>query len=243
MRPKKNNERNDFVKKFVKLIIGLALLPFCAALSSVLFSLLKEFPAWRSSGWSGLALPVGFALAAAGFFLLPRPFRVYVLAHELTHAAWGALMGARVGKIKVGPNGGHVMLSKSNFAISLAPYFFPFYTGLVTVLWVASGFFFDVSPYEPWYLAAVGLTWGFHLTFTVYMLAQRQPDIQENGRIFSYVIIYAVNLVFAALWMVASGPPEIPQAWELLKTETPASYGRVLSAFQQVPLPSRRTLQ
>jgi len=224
------------VKKVIKFLLGLALLPLCAALSRVLFALLREFPA-ESGSWADWALPAGFAAAAAGFFLLPRPFRVYVLAHELTHAAWGALMGARVGKMKVGKNGGHVMLSKSNFIISLAPYFFPFYTGAVIGLWAVARLFWDVSRYEPWWLAAVGLTWGFHLTFTVYMLGQRQPDIQENGRLFSYTVIYAVNLIFAALWMIAIGPPELRAAGALLKTETRAAYGLILSALQQIPRP------
>jgi hypothetical protein len=218
------------VKKFLKFIIGVILLPFCWAFSRVLFSLLQLLPA-EPSGWTTWALPAGFAVSAAGFFLLPRPFRTYVLAHELTHAAWGMLMGAKVGKMKVGKTGGHVMLSKSNFIISLAPYFFPFYTGLVIALWYGLSFFFDLSLYEPWWLAAVGLTWGFHVTFTVYMLSQRQPDIQENGRIFSYVIIYFANLFFAALWIIVIGAPTFRSAWALLCPEVFDAYDSVRLAF------------
>lgn len=178
----------------------------------------------ESSGWTEWAIPAGFSVSILGFFLLPRPFRTYVLAHELTHAIWGLLMGAKVGKMKIGRNGGHVMLSKSNFIISLAPYFFPFYTGLVIALWYAAGCFFDLSAYEPWWLAAVGLTWGFHVTFTVYMLSQRQPDVQENGRLFSYVIIYLANLFFVMLWIIAIGSPTLIAAWEFLKPETCSAY-------------------
>jgi len=159
--------------------------------------------------------------------MLPRPFRTYVLAHELTHAVWGMLMGAKVGKMKVGPNGGHVMLSKSNFLISLAPYFFPFYTGLVIALWYAAGLFFDLNVYEPWWLAAVGLTWGFHVTFTVYMLSQHQPDVQENGRLFSYVVIYLANLFFVSLWIIALSTPSFSEAWNFLRAETCAAYAGV----------------
>jgi hypothetical protein len=211
------------VKKLLKFIIGVFLLPLGLAFSRTFFSLLQSLPA-ASSGWTAWALPAGFAVSVIGFFLLPRPFRTYVLAHELTHAVWGLLMGAKVGRMKVGKNGGHVMLSKSNFIIALAPYFFPFYTGLVLALWSVAGFFMDLRAYEPWWLAAVGLTWGFHVTFTVYMLSQRQPDIQENGRLFSYVIIYLANLFFVALWIIVIGTPEFCSAWEWLRMETVDAY-------------------
>jgi hypothetical protein len=139
-------------------------------------------------------------------------------------------MGAKVGKMKVSKNGGHVMLSKSNFIISLAPYFFPLYTGLVIALWYGIGCFIDVSRYAPWGLAAVGLTWGFHVTFTIYMLSQQQPDIQENGRLFSYVIIYLANLFFVALWIIVIGAPTWRDAVELLHTESVTDYGAVMTA-------------
>ena len=214
------------VKKFLKFVIGLILLPLCWAFSRAIFALLQSLPS-ETPGWTAWAIPAGFAGSVLGFFLLPRPFRTYVLAHELTHAGWGLLMGAKIGKMKVGKNGGHVMLSKSNFIISLAPYFFPFYTGLVIALWYGAGCFLDLSAYESWWLAAVGLTWGFHVTFTVYMLSQRQPDVQENGRLFSYVIIYLANLFFVAIWIVMIGSPTFSGAWELLKPEVCVAYAWV----------------
>jgi len=214
------------VKKFLKLLIGLTFLPLCWAASRTLFFLLQSLPA-ETSGWAGWALPVGFIVSVLGFFLLPQAFRTYVLGHELTHALWGMLMGAKVGKMKVGKEGGHVMLSKSNFLVSLAPYFFPFYTAVVIALWYALGFFFDLSAYEAWWLFAVGMTWGFHVTFTVYMLSQRQPDVVENGRLFSYVIIYLANLFFVALWMIVLGEPTFKAAAESLSAETLVAYGAV----------------
>jgi hypothetical protein len=218
------------VKKFLKFIIGVLFLPLCWAFSRVLFSILQSLPV-SASGWTAWAVPAGFAVSVLGFFILPRPFRTYVLAHELTHAVWGMLFGAKVGKMKVGKTGGHVMLSKSNFIISLAPYFFPFYTGLVIALWYAAGIFADLSAYEPWWLAAVGLTWGFHVTFTVYMLTQSQPDVQENGRLFSYVIIYLANIFFAALWMILFGPPTFCGTGKLILSETLTAYKWVGTAL------------
>jgi hypothetical protein len=217
------------VKKLLKFFIGLALLPLCWAFSCTLFSLLQSFPV-ETSGWTLWALPAGFAVSVLGFFIMPHPFRTYVLAHELTHAVWGLLMGAKVGRMKVGRAGGHVELSKSNFIIALAPYFFPFYTGLIIALWYGLGFFFKMDAYEPWWLASVGLTWGFHVTFTVYMLSQRQPDVQENGRIFSYGIIYLANLFLVAIWMIMIGAPTFLRAWELLWPAVSAAYGGVWTA-------------
>ncbi len=220
------------MKKFLKLLIGLVSLPLCWAASRTFFSLLQSLPA-EASGWTDWALPVGFLISVISFFLLPQAFRTYVLGHELTHALWGLLMGAKVGKMKVGKTGGHVMLSKSSFIISLAPYFFPFYTAVVIALGYTLGFFFDMRLYEAWWLMAVGLTWGFHVTFTVYMLSQRQPDVQENGRLFSYVIIYLANLFFVALWMIVLGTPTFKAAAESLSAETLSAYSMVWAKIFQ----------
>jgi len=217
------------VKKLLKFIVGLMLLPLCWVFSRTLFFLLRSVPA-ETSGWIPWALPAGFLVSVIGFFLLPRAFRTYVLAHELTHALWGLLMGAKVGRMKVGKEGGHVMLSKSNFIISLAPYFFPLYTGLVIAAWYIVGVFYDVSAWEPWWLAAVGLTWGFHVTFTVYMLSQRQPDVHENGRLFSYAVIYLANLLLVGLWIILIGTPTFAEAWNTLSAETVMAYSAVWSA-------------
>jgi hypothetical protein len=215
------------VKKFLKLLVGLALLPFCWAVSrAVYFVLVSVFPE-AAGGWT---LPAGFLVSVLGFFLLPRAFRIYVLGHELSHALAGLLTGAKVGRVKVGRQGGHVELSKSNVFISLAPYFFPFYTGLVIALWYGIGFFLDIRTFEPLWLGLVGVTWGFHVTFTVYMLSQHQPDVQQNGRVFSYVTIYLANLFLVAGWMILWGEMTVSGSWNILCSETAVVYGSVLSA-------------
>lgn len=218
------------MKKFLKLLIGLLLLPLGWAASRTVFALLTTTAPDASAGW---ALPAGFLIAVLGFFLLPQAFRTYVLGHELSHAIAGLLMGAKVGKMKVGREGGHVELSKSNFVIALAPYFFPFYTALVIGLWYGLGFFWDVSAYEPFWLMLVGLTWGFHVTFTIYMLSQHQPDVHEHGRIFSYTIIYLANLFVVSLWMIVIGEPTFRGAAESLSAETVTVYTAVWALILQ----------
>lgn len=212
------------MKKFLKLLIGLLLLPLCWAGSRTVFALLATTSPDGSASW---ALPTGFLIAVLGFFLLPQAFRTYVLGHELSHAIAGLLMGAKVGRMKVGKGGGHVELSKSNFIISLAPYFVPFYTGLAIAIWYGLGFFFDLDPYESWWMGLVGLTWGFHITFTIYMLTQEQPDVMQNGRIFSYVTIYLANLLLVSLWMILIGEPTLSDSVSLLRAELLAAYATV----------------
>ncbi|MDA1043905.1 MAG: hypothetical protein O3C57_01640 [Verrucomicrobia bacterium] len=192
-----------------RFLVALALIPFCAALTQVAFDLIVQVQ--PGSNWlippSALATAGGYLLWLGIFFTMPRPVRTYVLAHELTHALWAALMGARVSKLRITKSGGSVNVSKSNFLITLAPYFFPLYTVLVLVLYGVLDLFFPVSRYELIWLALVGFTWGFHFTFTVTTMLQQQSDIEEYGHVFSYVIIYLFNIAGVCLWVLLVAAP------------------------------------
>ena len=142
------------------------------------------------------------------FALFSRPLRSYILAHELTHALWGMLMGARVSRIQVKADHGSVVLSKTNFLITLAPYFFPFYAVFVILVYFALSLFYDLRPYALWWLGAVGFAWAFHVTFTINALMQRQTDIQQQGRIFSYTFIYLANVLGICVWVVWVATPD-----------------------------------
>ena len=48
----------------------------------------------------------------------------------------------------------------------------------------------------------VGLTWAFHLTFTVSALLERQTDILEYGHVFSLAFIYLLNILEIGAWVV-----------------------------------------
>jgi hypothetical protein len=211
--------------KFFKMLIGIGMFPLCWAVSVAVYKLYQtSVESAVSSGGEVWALPVGFLIWVIVFFLLPRPFRTYVLGHELTHALWALMMGGRVGKMKVGKTGGHVELSKTNFVITLSPYFFPFYTFLVIAMYYLTGLARDVEPYREWWLAAVGLTWSFHITFTIHMLSQHQPDVQEHGKIFSYSVIYIMNVLVMGIWMVMIGSPRFISLGDLLNHEIASAY-------------------
>ncbi|MDF7825264.1 hypothetical protein P4B35_14665 [Pontiellaceae bacterium B12227] len=225
--------------KFIKMLIGLGLIPLCWAISVAVYQLYNQTVTTElSTHMEAWALPIGFLIWVVIFFLLPRPVRTYVLGHELTHALWALMMGGRVGKMKVGKSGGHVELSKTNFLITLSPYFFPFYTVILIAVYYLLGLKFDLAPYRIWWLAGVGLTWSFHITFTISMLAEHQPDVQEHGRIFSHVIIYGVNILVIGLWMVLIGAPEMDafgqQLGQEISTVYTLTWSYILFLYDQV---------
>ena len=190
----------------LRFLLALAGLPFAWAVTRAFFDVVCLIPSPDDSilpagAVSGIA---GFALCLVLLTLLPSPVRLYVLGHELTHAVWGLLFGARVSRLKVGLKGGSVTLSKSNLLITLAPYFFPFYTMLVALAALVARAFVSPLPCPSAWLFAVGFTWCFHCIFTVRALMQTQPDVDEYGRLFSYVFIWIVNVAGAAAWVVCA---------------------------------------
>lgn len=191
--------------RFLRLIAGLCLAPLCFSSTRAVVSLAEGIqPSW--SGVfppSALAMGGGFLVWIAIYLTLPRPVRSYILAHELTHALWAWLMGAEVSKISVSRRGGSVVVSKSNFLITLAPYFFPLYTVVVAAGYWALSLFFHMDRFYLYWLALIGFTWGFHFTFTISTLMQRQSDIREYGHVFSYAFIYLMNVLGMGLWLVA----------------------------------------
>ena len=56
------------------------------------------------------------------------------------------------------------------------------------------------------------------------MLAERQPDFQEHGRLFSYTIIYIANILVIGVWMVLIGTPKLPAFGTVLGSEIATTY-------------------
>ena len=192
---------------FLRLLLGVALLPMCWGVARAFVGVLLM--AAGESGWLSaetLSLLGGMALFALTWVALPHPVKTYVFGHELTHALWGLLFGARPSKLKVGASGGSVRLSKSNLLITLAPYFFPFYTTVVIVAGMVTYAFVRPLPWLPVWLFFVGLTWAFHILFTLETLTQRQPDVTLYGRVFSWAFIFLGNLVFVLLCLALLTP-------------------------------------
>lgn len=203
--------------RLCRVLIGLALLPLCGAASRACFRLVRELQPGRTpmppdACW----LIGGFVFWLLLYAVLSHPVRTYVLAHELTHALWGWVMGARVSNLKVKGESGSVTLSKTNFLIILAPYFFPLYTVLTLAVYGILGLFVAVEQYHLWWMGMIGFTWGFHFTFTIKTLLQKQSDIRTCGHLFSYSVIYLMNVLGIGLWVVAVTPATLERFVALL---------------------------
>jgi len=190
--------------RFLKLCIGLLLVPACAALTMTAWRMaLRLSLAPHAMSSSALwAFVGGYVLWLVVFACLPKPMRTYVLGHELTHAIWALMMGARVSGLSVKKTGGQVRTSKTNWFIALAPYFFPFYAMLFLILFLIAYALWDLSAYLWVLFLLIGLGWSFHITFTLMMLLTvKQPDVQSQGVVFSAVVIYGMNLLIMTLMM------------------------------------------
>ena len=198
-----------------KFLTGLLLLPLCLALSMTLWRaivILAQSPT-RLPLLHAFAGVSGIVLWAVIWIFLPPMTRTYVLGHELTHALWAMLFGGKASGLKVGERGGSVRVSKNNAWITLSPYFFPLYTFIVALVWLFSAWLVPaVKPYAPIFVFWVGMTWSFHLTFTLRFLAYNQPDVREHGRLFSYALIYALNVLSIGAALVAVGSWTFPEA-------------------------------
>ncbi len=191
---------------FLRMLLGFLLLPACWGLSRAFVDALMNAAGAGICCAETFSLLGGSALFVVCWFCLPHLVRTYVLGHELTHALWGLLFGARPSRLKVGAQGGSVNLTKTNFIIALAPYFFPFYTFVVVVVALIVFIFVRPLPWLPLWLFLVGFTWAFHVLFTLETLSHRQPDVTAYGRLFSWVFIYLANLALVILWLAAMTP-------------------------------------
>jgi hypothetical protein len=103
------------------------------------------------------------------------------------------MCGGKVKKFKATSDGGHVVVTKNNFLIALAPYFFPFYAAVVVLVFASGNFIWNWHPFLVWFHLALGAAYAFHLTLTWHILKTRQSDITQQGYIFSAVIIFLGN--------------------------------------------------
>ncbi|HYV30837.1 MAG TPA: hypothetical protein VEO53_07030 [Candidatus Binatia bacterium] len=177
--------------KWAKTIAAALLLPLCVGAVSALAKVLRmTFGA--ETFW--VAFLGGAACWLVVYLLLPKPMLIYIFGHELTHALWALLFGGKVKRFKATSKGGHVVTSKSNFLIVLAPYFFPLYV-VLTVLGFALGhLLFGWQRYLPWFHLLIGAAYAFHLTLTWHILQTRQSDLSSQGYLFSAVIIFLGNI-------------------------------------------------
>jgi hypothetical protein len=194
--------------RWLKFVVAVFLLPGCAILTQTFFTAFTRATVAQGL-WAGEEFwffSLGALLWLIAFFGLPRPIVVYVFGHELTHALWVWLMGGRVSRFRVGREGGHIVTTRTNFWIALAPYFFPIYSILAIGGYGAASVFANVQPYGRLLYAAIGASWAFHLTFTCWMLPKKQTDLTEHGTLFSLAVIYLMNLLLLSMMLIVASP-------------------------------------
>ncbi|MBQ4384570.1 MAG: hypothetical protein IKO87_05150 [Kiritimatiellae bacterium] len=215
--------------QFLRVLVGLALLPACWAFARSLVHGVMVAAGGAAFSVEAISLLAGMAAFALCWATISHPVRMYVLGHELTHALWGLLFGARPSDVRVSESGGSVKLTKSNMLITLAPYFFPFYTFVVIIAALVTFAFLRPLPFLPLWMFLIGFTWAFHLLFTLETLTQRQPDVKLYGRIFSWAFIFLVNVALVLIWLAATTPLTFAQLGGILVE-------RVFSAYIAVGL-------
>lgn len=184
----------------LRVLLGVFLLPACFA---SVRSFVQVLSVSQAAVLETFCLLGGISAFTLSWFFVPHPVRMYVFAHELTHALWGLLFLARPSRLHVGEKGGSVCLSKTNFLITLAPYFFPFYTFVVITAALITGLFVEPLPMIPVWMFFIGATWAFHVLFTFETLAQRQPDITVYGRMLSWTFIFIANVLIVLVSLAA----------------------------------------
>jgi hypothetical protein len=242
-------DESRWLRRF-KWLIGLALVPLCWVLVETFLVLLQADTLaaryWKSPEFAA------FGLGCFAWMVLFFGFRnrlmvwLYVAGHELTHALFVLIFLGRVSQIHISSGGGHILTDRNNFVISLAPYFFPFYTAVAIIAWaVLQWVFRDSGSFNPiWLYASIGFTWMFHLSFTVWMIRRDQPDVDQNGRLFSFSIIFLTNLLLICAMLIIASPTATFAGFGLSFWENARSFGvRLTESLREMILMWRNMLR
>ncbi|TAE77953.1 MAG: hypothetical protein EAZ65_03975 [Verrucomicrobia bacterium] len=199
--------------RMLRWLLGMLLLPFCWVTSWTFFSQFSDATLdhgfWKMPAFWYFA--TGVLLMTGWFFsgLLRSVFLyLYVLGHELTHILFIWVFRGRVSDWGVSLDGGYVTTDKSNIVIALSPYFVPLWAAAGVLFHAMLGLFVELPPVSDKILFGwVGFFWAFHLLWTLWMIPRDQPDLKENGRFLSLVIIYLANQLLLAALLCAVAQP------------------------------------
>lgn len=158
-----------------------------------------------------LAFVTGAGVYLIMHLLLWKPIFIHVMGHELTHAFWAVILGGKIKSLLVSEEGGQVTISKTNFFIALAPYFFPIYTFILIPIYLIAA-----KPFYPVLAFLIGFSLSFHLALTLHSLKDEQSDIRQVGVIFSFPFIYLMNvLVLVVVFAIIT--PELISIMKFVK--------------------------
>jgi len=159
--------------------------------------------AGRFSLKQALILSAGSGCYLILHFLLRKPERLYLWAHELTHLITAKLFLREVHGFHITSRaGGKVVIDRTNVAIDLAPYAVPLYSLAAMVPFLL---FHEKSPYSrDIYLAGAAFLFTMHMVFTLEGFFRAQPDLTRSGRLFSAGVV-ALFLILLVPFLSAPG--------------------------------------
>jgi hypothetical protein len=220
------------VRIFLYSLLGVPLL----IADAVLLYLLPGRMADRLTAVEGLILLGGATAYLSAHFLLRKPERMYLWAHEFTHLIVAKLFLRRVHGFHItSRSGGKVVIDRTNVAIDLAPYVVPLYNvvALLPVVLVGGG----VPHGRKIYLGAAAFLFSMHLCFSVEGFIDGQPDVRRSGRVFSLAVVALAIMLWAPVLTAPASPAgfsEVPafyREWMGKGVETAIrllSWGRAL---------------
>ena len=149
-----------------------------------------------------LSVPVWHTLLG-GFVLLVCLLRrelravlpfLCVVGHELTHAVAALLCLGKVRRFRVGLDGGFIETNKANFFIALSPYFVPIWMLLWLLIFWLINEFHPSDEVQICLYTGFGFWCCFHIYWTLWVIPREQPDMIENGVLFSSLLIFLLNM-------------------------------------------------
>ena len=210
------------VKKIKGWLAAVLLLPLglitAFTLGELLFRAMTRMDFWRSEQF--IFFTLGGIAWGATYWAGWRPVRMYVLGHELSHYVVARAFGGKIIGWDFSAEGGYVETDKTNTWITLAPYLLPFYSLLVMLLFGIVGMFWGLQEmcsvsvgsvvvhFRPVWLfySMLGLTWWFHISYTLKTMIIHQSDLETNGEFFSVALIFLFNVALIILLFLAASP-------------------------------------
>lgn len=193
---------------------GLAVLPLAIGIAIITLTLLRLVPNWGSEkqNWQNPTIQwfsLGSIAILVSFFtpFLRYPMRaIYVLGHELSHAAAVKLSGGKVEKIHWSANGGYIIANRYNTFVTLSPYLFPIWAATWSLVFAPVSMVVEIPYSEAIFCFGLGSGITFHLAFTLWMSSMEQSDFLPNGIIFSLLLIGFVNFSWILFLLERSDP-------------------------------------
>jgi len=237
----------EWLRRVGRWLAGILLLPLCWV---TMWTLLSRFS--HATFDQGFWQTAAFWYFATGSLLMGGWFwsgyfesyflYLYVLGHELTHVLFVVIFRGKVTDFHVSPAGGFITTTKTNLIIALSPYFVPFWAVVFALFYGILKLCVNVNPVcDLVFYGLMGVSWTFHMVWTLWMIPRDQPDLKENGTFLSLVVIFLANLlVLVGLLCVAAQSPlqdlrEFGLEWlKVAATWTDAVWRTVLGAIEHV---------